>query len=104
MDDEREWHFAMEEAVKTKMPRDIRRLYATIVSYCSVKDKQRENFFNNMTECLCSELFDDFAKEMYDRGEATEATKRARALFHIESILRNNQMDNTMIGLEQVFA
>jgi hypothetical protein len=40
MDDEREWEFAMEEAIKTKMPCEIRRLFATIVAYCPVKDKQ----------------------------------------------------------------
>jgi hypothetical protein len=40
MDDEREWEYAMEEAVKSKMPREIRRLYATIVAYCPIKDKQ----------------------------------------------------------------
>jgi hypothetical protein len=47
MDDEREWEFAMEEAVKSKMPREIRRLFAAIVAYCPVKDKQGNLFVLN---------------------------------------------------------
>ena len=43
MNDELEWQYAMREAAKSKMPRDIRRLFATIVAFCPVKDKQSEH-------------------------------------------------------------
>lgn len=43
-----------------------------------------------------------FAEEMYDRGNHTDEVKRARALFHIESILKNNQLSNKIVGLEEV--
>jgi hypothetical protein len=51
---------------------------------------------------IFSGLFDKFAFDMYDRGGGTNVTKRARALFHINSILKNNQLNNKMAGLEEV--
>lgn len=43
-----------------------------------------------------------FAKEMYDRGGASDETKHARALYHINSILEHNQLNNETVGLEKV--
>lgn len=40
MNDELEWQHAMQEAVDKDLPVVIRRLFATIVCYCPVKDKQ----------------------------------------------------------------
>ena len=41
---------------------------------------------------------------MYDRGSASEETKRARALYHIESILKNNRLDMEAVGMYEVSA
>ena len=51
---------------------------------------------------MIAALFEKYAQEMYDRSNASEETKRARALFHIESILKNNSLTNAKAGLEEV--
>ena len=39
---------------------------------------------------------------MYDRGRFSVETKRARALFHIESILKNSRLDMEAVGMYEV--
>ena len=43
-----------------------------------------------------------FVKEMYDKGSESEGTKRARALYHIDSILRSNKLSNKRVGIDEV--
>lgn len=43
-----------------------------------------------------------FAAHMLDRGGGSEATKLARALYHINSILKHNQLNNAIVGLQEV--
>ena len=43
-----------------------------------------------------------FAEDMYDRGHVSDATKRARALYHIDSIVRCNRLTSEQVGMEEV--
>ena len=52
--------------------------------------------------CFVAALFDMFVKEMYDKGSESEGTKRARALYHIDSILRSNKLSNKRVGIDEV--
>ena len=55
-----------------------------------------------MTHFGLSELFEDFEEHMFDKGGNNVETKRARALYHIQSILKHHQLDNKTIGLSEV--
>ena len=38
MNDEKEWEEAMEEAARTATPKELRRLYASMLIFCEIKD------------------------------------------------------------------
>jgi len=54
MNDEREWEWAMEAAAAREMPIQVRRVFATIVAYCPVKDKSRESEESLVDKLGCS--------------------------------------------------
>ena len=99
-----EWDNAMAHSARRDFPPVIRRLFAVIIIHCTVIDKQ------GTARCIASydsssvvtALFDKYAEYMYDRGSASTATKRARALFHIDSILKNYKLRNSEVGLQEV--
>jgi len=77
MNDHEEWRRALKEAATFKMPRAMRQTFATMLSFGVVKQAPA--------------LWEEFKEEMIDRGRARDIGLRtARALHHIESILKHN--------------
>jgi len=79
MNDEDEWRNAMREAATYAMPPEMRRLFATILLYTDVKNPEG--------------IWKDFEDQLLDRKGRTVEEKRARALFHVNSILKANGTD-----------
>ena len=103
MNNATEWFDTMAEACATDMPPAIRRLFATIVAYCEVEDKEgRTGIVVLINVFASSALFENFAEFMYDRGGGSEEVKRARALRHIEICLESNSLSLNTLGLPSV--
>jgi len=86
MNDENEWHDAMQEASTFSTPVEMRRLFANILLFTEVKNPEK--------------LWEDFEKFLLDRKGKTLKEKQERALAHVNSILEQN---GTSLANEKLF-
>ncbi|TKR69282.1 hypothetical protein L596_021461 [Steinernema carpocapsae] len=88
MTDEDEWIDVLNETYDMELPRNVRRTFASILLFCSPKDPRK--------------LWDLFEEKLYDDSKKSPEQKRAKALYHIQSILRVHGRDLRDFGLPDI--
>ena len=99
MNHEKEWEIRMREAASFEMPKQLRRTFVDILVFGSVKDPVKSLIVRNIK--LQTFLYDMFEEEMWDR-RGSEERRRARALYHINSILMLHGLDLQTFGLPAI--
>jgi len=98
MNHEREWELRMREAASFEMPKQLRRTFVDILVFGSVKNPVRVIRRKKLFQAFLYEMFEE---DMWDR-QGSEERRRARALYHINSILRLHGLCLENFGLPSI--